>query len=203
MKEDFLKNKDYIETYKAFSELKNINRTGWKSRKVEESYRENDSIHSMQMFALAYAYFNLDKSISLDQKKVYEMILIHEIGEIIAGDIREGDKRHKTKYEIEKKAVEQTFSYIKTGDYFISLWEEFENKETEEAFFTYQLDKIDPILKAIFLDLELNRKDLFSDFLSYEKERGTFERGKVKKLFQYIEKKGYQKESREVRYENN
>ena len=30
-----LKNKDYIETYKAFSELKNIIRTGWISRKVE------------------------------------------------------------------------------------------------------------------------------------------------------------------------
>lgn len=64
-----LKNKDYIETYKAFSELKNIIRTGWISRKVEENYRENDSVHSMQMFALAYVYFNLDKNISLDQKK--------------------------------------------------------------------------------------------------------------------------------------
>ncbi len=131
------------------------------------------------------------------------MILIHEIGEIIAGDTREGDKRKQTRKKIERQAIEKTFSHIKTGDYFISLWEEFEKKETEEAFFTYQLDKIDPILKAVFLDLELNRKDLFPDFLSYEKERGTFERGKVKKLFQYVEKKGYPKGIREVRYENN
>ncbi len=64
-----LKNKDYIKTYKAFSELKNIIRTGWISRNVEENYRENDSVHTMQMFALAFAYFNLDKNISLDQKK--------------------------------------------------------------------------------------------------------------------------------------
>lgn len=76
---------------------------------------------------------------------------------------------------------------LKTGAYFISLWEEFEKKETEEALFVYQLDKMDPILKAVFLDLELNRKDLFDDFFSYEKGRNTFKKGKVKKLFQYIE----------------
>lgn len=184
-----LKNKDYIESYRAFSKLKNIIRTGWIDRNVKESYQENDSLHIMQMFALAFAYFSLDKDITLDQKRVYEMILIHEIGEIIAGDIRETDKRHATKHEIEKQAIEKTFSYIKTGDYFISLWKEFERKETEEALFTYQLDKIDPILKAAFLDLKLNRTDLFIDFFSYEKNRDTFERGKVKELFQHVEKK--------------
>lgn len=193
-----LKNKDYIESYRAFSKLKTIIRTGWIYRNVEKEYQENDSLHIMQMFALALAYFSLVKNINLDQKKVYEMILIHEIGEIIAGDIREGDKRHKTKHEIEKRAIEQTFSCIKTGNYFISLWEAFESRETDEALFVYQLDKIDPILKAAFLDLELNRKDLLDDFFSYEKERGTFEKGKVKKLFQYVENRKLRNKIEEI-----
>lgn len=54
-----LKNKDLITAYQAFSKLKEILRNGWIKRKVSEEYIENDSIHTMQMVALASAYFNV------------------------------------------------------------------------------------------------------------------------------------------------
>lgn len=174
------------ESYNSFSKMKEIIRTGWVVRNVEESYRENDAVHIMQMFALAMAYFRLDKDDSMDKQKVYETILIHEIGETLAGDIREGASGHATKHEIEKKAVEKTFNPLNKGEYFIDLWTEFEERKTSEAQFVYQLDKVDPVLKAKILDKILERDDLFQDFYSYEEKRKTFEKGKVKELFYYL-----------------
>lgn len=173
-------------SYNSFSKMKEIIRTGWIDRNVEKPYQENDAVHIMQMFALAMAYFRLNKDINMDKQKVYETILIHEIGETLAGDIREGASGHDTKHEIEKQAVEKTFKSLGKGAYFIKLWNEFEEKKTEEAMFVYQLDKIDPVLKAKILDKLLERSDLFEDFYSYEEKRGTFTKGKEKELFYYI-----------------
>lgn len=174
------------DSYNSFSKMKEIIRTGWIARNVKESHKENDAVHIMQMFALAMAYFKLDKNIDLDKQKVYETILLHEIGETLAGDIREGASGHDTKHDIEKQAVEKTFSILNKGSYFIELWNEFEERKTAEAKFIYQLDKIDPVLRAKVLDELLERDDLFPDFYSYEEKRNTFEKGKVKELFYYI-----------------
>lgn len=56
----------------------------------------------------------------------------------LAGDIREVDKNHEAKHDIERQAFIRIFSSIQTGEDFISLWEEFEDRKTEEAFFGYQ-----------------------------------------------------------------
>lgn len=170
----------------SFSQLKNILRTGWIKRNVPLEYQETDIEHIMQMISLAAPLFNNYSDLKLDRKKVYEMILVHEIGEIKAGDIREGTKEHQSKHILEEQAVINVFEKINTGDYFISLWEEFEERKCEEAIFTYQLDKIDPVLKAKILDKRLGRDDLFLDFFNFEEQRKTFKEGKVKELFYYI-----------------
>jgi len=184
------KKSNFETSYDSFSKMKEIIRTGWVSRNVEKSHRETDAVHIMQMFALAMAYFRLNKADDLDRRKVYETILIHEIGETLAGDIQEGARGHDEKHDIEKKAVEKTFSVLTNGSYFIDLWMEFEKRETEEAKFVYQLDKIDPVLKAKVLDDVLDRDDLFIDFYTYEENRKTFEQGKLKELFCLVKKSG-------------
>lgn len=183
-----MKGSNLQDSYNSFSEMKEIFRAGWIVRNVEKSYRENDAVHIMQMFALAMAYFRLDKDINLDKQKVYEIILLHEIGEILAGDLREGTSGRATMHDIEKQAVEQTFLGLNNGSYFIERWNEFEERKIAEAEFVYQLDKIDPVLKAKILDVLLKRDDLFNDFYSFEEKRKTFEKGKVKELFYYIKK---------------
>lgn len=182
------KDKSLITNYQAFSKLKLILRNGWVKRKVKEEYIENDSIHTMQMIALASAYFNTYNISDLDCDKVLEMMIIHEIGEILAGDITEIDKNHDSKYDLEHQAVINTFTPLKKGNYLISLWEEFEERQTEEAQFVYACDKLDPILKAEYLDSVLNRDDLFIDFFTFEENRGTFKKGKWKELFNSIGK---------------
>ncbi len=182
-----LKNSACIDSYKSFSKLKNILRTGWTRRKVREDYLESDATHTMQMIAMASAYFTLFKPKDLEYNKVMDMIIIHEIGEVLAGDIAEGDPLHNDKHAIEALGVRRAFSGLASGDYFINLWEEFESRESNEAKFVYELDKFDPIVKAEFLDKELGRSDLFLDFYSYEEKRGTFKEGKLKKVFKCLE----------------
>ena len=181
-----IENKELQKVINSFSQLKNILRTGWIKRNVPLEYQETDTEHTMQMSSLATSLFNEYPDLQLDRKKIHEMILIHEIGEKEAGDIREGTSEHQTKHALEEQAVINVFKNIKSGDYFIGLWEEFEERKTEEAMFTYQLDKIDPVLKAKILDKELKRDDLFLDFFNYEEKRQTFKEGKVKELFYYI-----------------
>ena len=182
-------NDELLKVIDSFSQLKNILRTGWIKRNVPLEYQETDTEHTMQMTSLATSIFKGYPDLQLDRKKVYEMILIHEIGEQVVGDIREGTKEHQTKHLREEQAVLNVFENIKSGDYFVNLWEEFEERKSKEATFTYQLDKIDPVLKAKLLDKELGRDDLFLDFFNYEEERKTFKEGKVKELFYYIKER--------------
>ncbi|MDE5888629.1 MAG: HD domain-containing protein [Bacilli bacterium] len=184
-----LKNSSCVESFKSFSKLKNILRTGWTRRKVREDYLESDATHTMQMIAMASAYFTIFKPTDLDYNKVMDMIIIHEIGEVLAGDIPEGDPLHNDKHALEARGVRNAFSGLASGEYFINLWEEFESRESNEAKFVYELDKFDPIVKAEYLDEELDRSDLFLDFYGYEEKRGTFKEGKLKKVFKCLGEK--------------
>ncbi len=184
-----LNNRVYLEIFKEIIKLRKIIRRGWINRHVPLEYCESDEIHIAQMIGIATAYFRLYKESKLDEDKVMEMILIHEVGEILAGDIPEGDLKHDEKGLLEERAVRYVFRNLKTKDYFIQLWKEFEARETDEARFVYELDKIDPVIKAFYLDRMLNRNDLFPDFYQYEENRQTFNDGYLKKVFSRLNEK--------------
>ncbi len=185
-----MKNEHFLDYDRAFKVLEDITRNGWIIRNVDEPYRENDSVHIMQMFALASSCFRIYNIGDVDKRKVFDMILIREIGEVIAGDITEMDPNHDNKHDLEREGVVSTFKHLNSGAYFIGLWDEFEERETWEAKDVYQYDKMDPILKTRFLDEELKRGDLFPDFYGYEEKRGTFKDGRLKRLFKYMKNSG-------------
>lgn len=173
----------YIEVFEQWSKVNDILRQGWIKRNINHLIAESDSMHSVQMLALASICMRIYKLEHLDKQRVYEMIIIHEIAEVIVGDIVEGSNEHLTKSERERAAIYKIFEPLKNREYFINLWEEFEERKSEEAKFVYQLDKIDPVLKARYLDKKLHRDDLFDDFYDYEDNRATFIDTPLQKLF--------------------
>lgn len=174
---------EYIEMFKEFCKLQDIIRNGWIKRSVNSKYNESDAMHSLQMLALASICFCLYPLDHLNKQKVFEMIIIHEIAETVVGDIVENSEEHLNKSERERIAINKIFANLKNKEYFINLWCEFESRETEEAKFAYELDKLDPVLKARYLDKELGRDDLFDDFYDYEDKRGTFINTPLHRLF--------------------
>ena len=69
-----------------------------------------------------------------DTLKCIKMCIIHELGEIYAGDYTPYDNISKEeKHMAEKNAIEKVLSSLDFDNDFLQLWDEFEKKETQEA----------------------------------------------------------------------
>lgn len=112
------------------------------------SRKENDSEHSWHLAMMAFILAE-HANTEIDVLKVIKMVLIHDIVEIDAGDTYAYDtKGHEDKSEREIQAAERLF-YILPNDQAAELrylWDEFEERKTNEAKFAAALDRIQPIL---------------------------------------------------------
>jgi len=144
---DFFKDDNLEVLYQIFK-LKNLYRQGWLKRDIPEIESESVADHS---FGTAMTAWILAKQLKLelDMEKLLKMALVHEIGEIYAGDITPVDGISlDQKYELELQSAKKVFSTYPEGQEFINLWEEFEQAETPEAKFLKQIDKFEMGLQA-------------------------------------------------------
>ena len=152
---------EILEVFFEIQSLKNLFRQGWLKKGVEKKFCESVADHSFSTTILAWLiaekYFP-----ELDLVKIIQYSLIHEIGEIYAGDITPADIITDTeKYELEIASVKKVFSKLKNGNKYINLWKEFEKAENKEAKFIKQIDKLEMALQAHFYEdkLDLNLED--------------------------------------------
>jgi putative hydrolase of HD superfamily len=115
---------------------------------IDESRRENSAEHSwhialMAMILAEYA----PKPINL--LRVVQMLLIHDIVEVDAGDTFCYDTNgHQDKADREIAAAKRLFGLLPDDqrDLFHDLWNEFEERETMDSQFAAALDRIQPFL---------------------------------------------------------
>ena len=113
------------------------------------SRRENDAEHAWHMGIMAMIlreYSNED----VDLLKVIEMLLIHDIVEIDAGDTYAYDTEGlKSQAEREAKAAERIFGMLPDDqrDWMFELFHEFEEGNTSEARFARSLDNVQPVMQ--------------------------------------------------------
>ena len=125
--------------------MKNITRQTYLA---DGSRKENDAEHSFHLALMASILLEYNEE-KVDKARVMEMVLVHDIVEIEAGDTYAYDPEgNKTKEQREKKAAEDLFGLLPDDQcrYYKGLWEEFEAKETAESHFAKTLDQIQPIL---------------------------------------------------------
>jgi len=120
-------------------------RHSWMSDSREESVAEHVWRVSL-MVILCHPY--LDQKIDIE--KSLKMAVIHDIAEVITGDvpyfyIPEGSKAKKQKILEERKAIQDIKEDLGNivGEEIESLWEEYEKNETYEAKFVKALDKLE------------------------------------------------------------
>jgi putative hydrolase of HD superfamily len=137
-----------IKTYFEFIHLKQIYRRGWLTHGIPPERCESVAEHSFGMAVMAMILADTLFP-ELETLKVLRMVLIHDFGEIYAGDTIPGDQISAgQKHFAERESLVQIFSTLANGEEYISLWEEFENGTSPEARFVRQIDKLEMALQA-------------------------------------------------------
>lgn len=112
------------------------------------SRKENDAEHAFSL-ALMCSLLSEYAEEPIDRLRTMEMVLVHDLVEIDAGDTYAYDAvGNQDKAEREKKAADRIFGLLPEdqGSYYRKLWEEFEAYETPEAKFAHTLDNAQPVM---------------------------------------------------------
>lgn len=155
-----------IQFYMFTNELKNKIRSGWKAWNIKRQRVESvaEHIYGTAMLAIAIES-EFDEQVDL--QKILTIILIHEIEEIIIGDLTPFDKTTKEeKRKMGRQAVEKVFSTLTKKYKYIDLIEEFEEMKTKEAIFAKMCDKLEADIQCKIyceensLDIKDNKNEI-------------------------------------------
>lgn len=132
--------------------IKEIDKVKYIQRKTKlfnSDRNENDAEHSWHLALMAIVLAEHSNE-PIDVLKVVKMVLIHDIVEIDSGDvfIYDSQKNHSNTDE-ERLAANRIFGLLpkKQADEMITIWEEFEAGETNEAKFAKAMDRLEPLLQ--------------------------------------------------------
>lgn len=112
---------------------------------------ENDAEHQWQaalMAAIFAEYFPAE----LDMARVMQMLLIHDLGEIGAGDTWAYDEAGKqSSHERERQSVERTFGLLpdQQRQDLLKNWLEFEKGDSAEAHYARAIDALVPLINHL------------------------------------------------------
>jgi putative hydrolase of HD superfamily len=175
---------EFLDLISEIGLLKKIKRTGWVVQGVEDVESVAEHSWRVAMLALFFA-----KDLELDELKLVKMSLIHDLGEVIIGDVKweQGKKviaSQEIKHQDEEKAIKQLFkdnpSFIK----YINLWKEFNEQKTKAAKIVKEFDKLEMVIQAFEYQKEGYSSKSFDQF--WENGSKYLGRGKLKEYFKLM-----------------
>ncbi|MDJ0875318.1 MAG: HD domain-containing protein [Desulfobacterales bacterium] len=126
--------------------LKNVQRQTWL---MDTSRKENSAEHSWHIAVMAMVLGEYAPDGEVDVSRVIQMLLVHDIVEIDAGDTFCYDGAAVSgQHDREQAAARRLFGILPEdiGRRFHALWDEFEARETPESRLANALDRLQPIL---------------------------------------------------------
>lgn len=129
-------------------ELEKLKAITRKVRPVGLDRNENSAEHSWQIALMAASLAQYAES-PVDINRVISMLLVHDIGEIDAGDTMvfvEGGWEQRKAAEL--AGVKRIFGLLPDAQAaaFLALWQEFEDAATPESRFAHAVDRAMPVL---------------------------------------------------------
>lgn len=112
------------------------------------SRRENSGEHSWHV-ALYALILSEHARHPVDVGRVIQMLLIHDLVEIDAGDMPIHAEHDLEKHQaVEEAAADRIFALLPTDQAarFRALWDEFEAAETHDAIFAKSIDRVQPVM---------------------------------------------------------
>lgn len=142
---------------------KKIIRTGWKMNNIRDP--ESVAEHSYQLCVMAMVFAD---QLGVDREKLIKMAIIHDLGEIITGDlvwsrgnIIDIQKRQK-KEIMEAEGITSIFEKLGHSHEYKTIFEEMVQRKTQEAEVFWQLDKLEMAIQA--LQYEISDKKNLEEF---------------------------------------
>jgi putative hydrolase of HD superfamily len=141
-----------VEFARLIGKLKTTPRTGWVRRGVPQY--ESVADHSWRVATLSLLLFGRDDNI--DANKCIQMALVHDLAECLVGDIAPDDNVAKAdKEKMEHDAMEkialtlgQSCPNNEARQRVLDLFQEYEQRETNESRAVKDLDLLDMIIQA-------------------------------------------------------
>ena len=165
--------------YLLATKLKYKLRSGWDKNhwNVTCERLESTAEHVYGTCILALG-LNSEFQLNMDMEKVLKMLTIHEIGEVLIGDITPFDGiTVEEKAEIEHKAMQDVLGDIVEKDELYGLLLEFDEHNTKESNFAYLCDKLEADIQAkVYQDMGCQRE------LSDQKNNVVFKNPKVQQM---------------------
>jgi putative hydrolase of HD superfamily len=108
---------------------------------------ENSAEHSWQVCLFAYLLAGQAK-FPVDISRVIEVLLVHDIPEIDVGDQIVYQGHSDIRVAEEFKAAQRIFGLLpdQQAKWCMDRWQEYEDRETNEAIFSYAIDRLMPLI---------------------------------------------------------
>ena len=148
--------KSTMRFYLLATQLKYKVRSGWNETHWNVSKERLESV-AEHIYGTCILALSIDSEFEthLDIDKVVKMLVLHELGEVVIGDITPFDNiSPEEKMKNEHEAIRKVLGdLIKKEEYFALLME-FDERKTREAVFAYHCDKLDADIQAkIYQDM--------------------------------------------------
>jgi putative hydrolase of HD superfamily len=142
-----------LRIYFEFNQLKLLYRQGWLRRGIPTDVCESVAEHTLGVAFLALLILESDPEDSPlpapNPLKVLRMALLHDLGEIHAGDLTPADAVETAeKHRLERESLERVLGGLPDGEAYLALWDEYEAGASAEARFVRQLDRLEMGLQA-------------------------------------------------------
>lgn len=133
--------------FEFLTEIDRLKQVDRQSILCDGSRRENSAEHSWHLAVAALCLFEHATAPGIDRFKVIQMLLLHDIVEIDAGDAFLHDPGELAALaQKEDRAAERIFGLLPDDQRleFLALWREFESGQTDEARLARALDRVQP-----------------------------------------------------------
>ncbi len=186
---DLDKTVDFIKEIEKLKSVTRFNRT-------LDGRFENSAEHSWQG-AIAAMVFQDYYPEKLNMEKVISMLLIHDLGEIYAGDTWVFDDKKKVhSHDRELESIKKTMSILPEEKYLNmkKSWLEFEKGQSAEARYARVIDALVPLINHLEVsECNYNPDNISSDMVLEKKKFIKSESEELWKLTEELVKKSVEK----------
>ena len=181
-----------VDFIKEIEKLKTVTRF---NRTLDGRF-ENSAEHSWQCAIVAMVLQDYYPE-KLNIEKVISMLLIHDLGEIYAGDTWVFDNKNKANsHDRELESINQTMSILPEEKYLNmkNTWLEFENGQSSEARYARAIDALVPLINHLEVsESNYNPDNITSDMVLEKKKFIKDESEELWKLTEELVKESVKK----------